>query len=314
MYAAQGVMLGEKEGSDKNCRISSTDSSSNDMASNSGQSSKLGGNKNDNEKALCRNPRVRFSEPSEIPVEVKVEVTALELRGVFLDKTNNREKSFNNEAFCLDGLRACISVPSGTSNISTHYPSRSFQISSNHLDRMEAIASWKNSDDYVPNEDCHLAINLTQSIGIDGMDTDDVAFMLNVISLPVNLIYKGKMIPFGIAQMVISNLSLIPSEAILSVVDTGTAKGRTVATLTKKNSNLSRHSNEGHGDKKVQCVDNTEILRVKSLRKRMVNKVKLIRTLPHRISSVTGSTCKVKYPEDRACTLRVRIDVQRVLS
>jgi hypothetical protein len=310
-------MLGEKEGSDKNCRISSTDSSSNDMASlsfKSEQSSKLEGMKNDEEKTLSRNPRVRFSAPSEIPVEVKVAVTVLELRGVFLDKINNREKSLNNETFCLDGLRACISVPSGTSNISTHFPSRPFQLSSNHLDHMEAIASWKNSDDNKPDEECHLAMNLTQVIGIDGMDTDDVAFMLNVISLPVNLIYKGKMIPFGIAQMVVSNLSLIPSEAILSVVDTGIAKGRTVATLAERNSNLSCHSNEGHSVKKVQCVDNTEALRVKSLRKRIFNKVKLIRTLPHRMSSVTGSTCKVKYPEDRACTLRVRIDVQRVLS
>lgn len=311
-------MLVEREGSDKNCRISSTDSSSNDMASicfKSGENSNAGGSEDIEEQALRCKPRVRFSEPSEIPVEVKVAVTVLELRGVVLDQSDNTEESLNNEAFCLDGLRACISVPSSTSNISTHFPSQPFQISSNHLGHREAIALWKNSDDNASNEECHLSLNLTQAIGIDGMDTEDVAFMLNFISLPVTLIHDGKMIPFGIAQMVISNLSLIPSEAVLSVVDTGIAKGRTVATLfnTKKDSNLFCHPNEGHGAAEVKRVD-TKILQPKSLRKSFASKVKQIRTLPHRISNVSAPTCKVKYPEDRACTLRIQIDVQRVLS
>lgn len=314
-------MLSEKEESENNCQTSSTDSNSNDMASkwSKAEENNEGVEKNETRThALLGKPKrmVRFCEESGMPTEVQIKVTVIELRGIFLDVGSNLEKSINDGEFCLDGIRACISVPSNTSNISTYFPSRPLRICSKSLDHAEAVASWDNDEDNAANnESCHLTFTFTQAVDSDGVNADDIAFMLNVISLPISLIHNGKMIPFGIAQLVLSNLSLIPNEAALTVRNSSMSEGGKSAILfkTKMKSCISSESDGGHSAEKSNCVA-PKLLLLRSRRRSLVDSKEQLRMLRRWFGAVSSPSCKIKCPAGRACNLHIRIDVEKVLS
>lgn len=293
--------------------ISQTSSSNSSRYEKVSDEANIEEGKNVKFRALSSKRTVKFVEPK-IPVEVEIKVSVLELRGIILDFSNSTsEKSFSDGAVCLDDVRACISVPSGTSNISTHFPSRPLCIIRKNSNHVEALASWANVDGDSSDDECHLTFSIIRVIGSDEFSTNDVAFMLKIISLPIALIHDGKMIPFGIAQLVISNLSFIPTAAALSVVHTGTAKERAIVLKTKRSSKLCCNSYEGHGAVASSC-DGTKLLVQNSPQRFLTNKGKQLSMFRSRAREVTTASCKVKYPVDKVCALHVRIDVQRVLS
>ena len=224
------------------------------------------------------------------PVQVKV--TVLELTGIVLEegRQHDHRKKRDDIINSPEDIRACVTIPSSTCNIATHIPSLPLR----KCDTSELMASWEEcKEGPTENDASHLTFTLMRASGNKEMKFNDSPFLMQVISLPVSLIYNGKMSPFGNAHLVLSSLSEIPDEAVLLVKNIYPDKKYSESTCEKERNSSGRL----HTSLKKKIIN-------------MNNRMNFSRKLePPSCVCYNG-----RYPTDgTSCSLRVRIDVKELM-